>query len=164
MPRRGMTGLAAALSVAALALSGCGLQSANGFIAEAQPGSIKKYDSLEGVEITVGAKDFTEQLVLGNMLATVLQTAGASVTNRTNLAGSNGVRNALLNGTVDISPEYTGTGWISYLGNEKPIKGEREQWEAVDKEDTEKNGLVWLEPAPILCQPGGAAALAGLTC
>ncbi|MBC7633184.1 glycine betaine ABC transporter substrate-binding protein [Aeromicrobium sp.] len=130
-------------------VSGCGLQNANGFIAPAGPGSIKKYDSLSGVKITVGAKDFTEQLILGNMLATVLQTAGADVTNRTNIAGSNGLRNAQLNGTVDISADYTGTGWISYLLHDNPVKGEREQWLATAKEDKAKNKLIWLKPAPL---------------
>lgn len=139
----------AAAAVAVVALAGCGLQNANGYIAPASPGSIKKYDSLEGVSITVGAKDFTEQLVLGNMLATVLQAAGADVTNRTNIAGSNGVRNAQLNGTVDISPEYTGTGWISYLLHDDPVKGEEEQWQATAKEDKAKNNLIWLKPAPM---------------
>lgn len=130
-------------------VAGCGLQNANGFIAPASPGEIKEYDSLKGVKITVGAKDFTEQLILGNMLATILQTAGADVTNRTNIAGSNGVRNAQLNGTVDISPEYTGTGWISYLLHDDPVKGEKEQWQATAKEDKAKNGLIWLKPAPM---------------
>lgn len=141
----------AALTVTGLSavVAGCGLQNANGYIAPAEPGSIQHYDSLDGVEITVGAKDFTEQLILGNMLATVLQTAGADVTNRTNIAGSNGVRNALLNRTVDVSPEYTGTGWISYLGHDKPIKGEEAQWKATADEDKEKNQLIWLEPAPM---------------
>lgn len=133
----------------ALSLAGCGLQNANGFIAAAEPGSIKHYDSLDGVEITVGAKDFTEQLILGNMLATILQAAGADVVNRTNIAGSNGVRNALLNGSVDISPEYTGTGWISYLLHDNPVKGETEQWQATAKEDKAKNQLIWLKPAPM---------------
>ena len=143
--------LAAAATAAALlaGVAGCGLQSANGFIAPAEPGTVKKYDSLEGVPITVGAKDFTEQLILGNMTATLMQVAGAEVTNRTNIAGSNGVRNALLNRTVDISPEYTGTGWISYLLHDEPVKGEREQWQATAKEDKEKNQLIWLEPAPM---------------
>jgi osmoprotectant transport system substrate-binding protein len=141
------TGLITGALVAAVA--GCGLQNSNGFIAAAEPGTIEKYDSLEGVPITVGAKDFTEQLILGNMLATILQTAGADVTNRTNIAGSNGVRNALLNRTVDISPEYTGTGWISYLLHDEPVKGEEEQWRATAEEDLEKNQLVWLKPAPM---------------
>jgi osmoprotectant transport system substrate-binding protein len=140
--------LAVGLLGCAVLTTGCGLQSANAYIATARPGSIKHYDSLTGVKITVGSKEFTEQLILGNMLATLLQTAGADVTNHSNISGSTGVRNALLNGSVDISPEYTGTGWIDYLGHDKPIKGSKAQWQAVAKEDKQKNNLVWLPPAP----------------
>ncbi|MEJ7635683.1 glycine betaine ABC transporter substrate-binding protein [Aeromicrobium sp.] len=140
---------AVVMVVACLALSaGCGLRSASGAVLDAEPGTIKHYDSLEGVSLTVAAKDFTEQLILGNMLSIILNAAGAEVTNLTNTPGSFGARAALTGGTADITPEYTGTGWINYLGNDKPIKGENAQWEAVDKADR-KNGLTWLEPAPL---------------
>ena len=124
--------LLAVLACAVLA-AGCGLRSASGAVLEAKSGSITHYDSLEGVKITVAAKDFTEQLILGNMLATILSVAGADVTNMTNTPGSFGVRQAMLNGDANISPEYTGTGWINYLGNEQPIKDETGQWKAVDE-------------------------------
>jgi osmoprotectant transport system substrate-binding protein len=136
------------LSVCAALLSGCGLRSASGAVLSANPGSIKHEKSLEGVHLTVAAKDFTEQLILGNMLSTILATAGADVTNLSNTPGSFGVRQAVLKGDVDLSPEYTGTGWINYLGNEKPIKGSQAQYEAVLKAD-KKNGLTWLPPAPM---------------
>jgi osmoprotectant transport system substrate-binding protein len=136
------------LSACALLLAGCGLRSASGAVLSANPGSIPRYKSLEGVHLTVAAKDFTEQLILGNMLSTVLSTAGADITNLSNTPGSFGVRQAVLKGDVDLSPEYTGTGWINYLGNEKPIKGSRAQYEAVLKAD-KKNGLTWLPPAPM---------------
>ena len=45
--------------------------------------------------------------------------------------------------------EYTGTGWIIYLGHTKPIKDEQEQYEAVRDEDLEENSLEWLPPAPM---------------
>jgi osmoprotectant transport system substrate-binding protein len=138
----------AALSACALLLSGCGLRSASGAVLAANPGSIPRYKSLEGVHLTVAAKDFTEQLILGNMLSTVLSTAGADVTNLSNTPGSFGVRQAVLKGDVDVSPEYTGTGWINYLGHTKPIKGSQAQYEAVRKADL-KNGLTWLPPAPM---------------
>ena len=131
-----------------IVIGGCGLRSASGAVLEADPGLIQHYDSLEGVQITVAAKDFTEQLILGNMLSTILSTAGADVTNLTNTPGSFGVRQALLNGDADIAPEYTGTGWINYLGNEQPIKGETAQWQAVNEAD-QANGLTWLPPAPM---------------
>lgn len=131
-----------------LALAGCGLQSASGAVLGAEPGTIEPVDSLEGVPVTVAAKDFTEQLVLGNMMSTVLSVAGADVTNLSNTPGSFGVRQALLDGRVDISPEYTGTGWINYLGNDTPVKGEEQQYQAVYDADLE-NGLTWLPYAPM---------------
>ena len=42
----------------AVVASGCGLRSASGAVLEAGPGTIKHYDSLEGVKLTVAAKDF----------------------------------------------------------------------------------------------------------
>ena len=138
----------AALSASALLLSGCGLRSASGAVLEAKPGSIPHYKSLEGVHLTVAAKDFSEQLILGNMFSTLLSTAGADITNLSNTPGSFGVRQAVLKGDVDIAPEYTGTGWINYLGNAKPVKGAKAQYEAVYKADL-KNGLTWLPPAPM---------------
>ena len=137
-----------AVAAVALTVSGCGLESASGAVLEAKPGSIKHYDSLDGVKITVAAKDFTEQLILGNMLSIILSAAGADVTNMTNTPGSFGVRQAMLDGDADVTPEYTGTGWINYMGHEQPIKGAQEQWQAVNAED-QKNGLTWLPPAPM---------------
>jgi osmoprotectant transport system substrate-binding protein len=134
--------------VTALVVAGCGLQSASGTVLKAQPGTIKHYDSLDGVPITVAAKDFTEQLILGNMLSIILEVAGADVTNMTNTPGSFGVRQAMMDGDANVSPEYTGTGWINYLGHEDPIKDPVGQWRAVDEEDR-GNGLTWLEPSPM---------------
>lgn len=141
--------LVAALgAVLCLGLAGCGLQSASGAVLGAEPGTIEPVEELEGVPVTVAAKDFTEQLVLGNMMSTVLSVAGADVTNLSNTPGSFGVRQALLDGRVDVSPEYTGTGWINYLGNDTPVKGEEQQYRAVYDADLE-NGLTWLPYAPM---------------
>ena len=75
-----MRGCAAALVTAMVAatVTACGLQSASGTVLEAQPGAIQHYESLEGVPVTVAAKDFTEQLILGNMLSIILNAAGAA--------------------------------------------------------------------------------------
>lgn len=135
-----------ALAVAA----GCGLKPANSGVLEADPGSVQHYDSLEGVDITVASKEFTEQLVFGNMIATVLTAAGAKVTNRSGTTGSSNVRRGLTEGTFEVTPEYTGTGWITYLGHSKPITESPEaQWKAVAEEDKKKNNLIWLPPAPM---------------
>jgi osmoprotectant transport system substrate-binding protein len=103
---------------------------------------------LSGASFTVGSKEFTEQLILGQITIQVLEDAGADVSDETGLVGSNTVRAALTSGDIDMYWEYTGTGWINHLGNTAPVKGEREQYDAVAKADLEKNGVTWLEPAP----------------
>ncbi|MDX1883828.1 glycine betaine ABC transporter substrate-binding protein [Mycolicibacterium sp. 120270] len=140
--------LAAVTVLLAGLVTGCGLQSASGAILEARPGLIQHHDTLEDVKLTVAAKDFTEQLILGNMFSTALSAAGAEVTNLSNIPGSFGARHAMTSGKANVSPEYTGTGWINYLGNENPVKGEEAQYLAIREADA-KNGLTWLPPAPM---------------
>jgi osmoprotectant transport system substrate-binding protein len=103
---------------------------------------------LSGSSFKVGSKEFTEQLILGQITILVLKDAGANVSDETGLVGSNTVRQALISGDIDMYWEYTGTGWINHLGNTQPVTGEREQYDAVAKADLEKNGVTWLEPAP----------------
>lgn len=147
-PRRVGSVLIGLLALAVAA--GCGLKPANSGVLEADPGSVEHYDSLDGVDITVASKEFTEQLVFGNMIATVLTAAGAQVTNRSGTTGSANIRRGLVDGTFEITPEYTGTGWITYLGHDKPItESAKAQWKAVAEEDKQKNNLVWLPPAPM---------------
>ena len=104
--------------------------------------------SLSGAELTVGSKEFTEQLVLGQIAIQALEAAGATVNDRTGLAGTDAARKALEDGEIDMYWEYTGTGWITLLGREEPIPDAREQYEAVAEEDFEKNQIRWLKPAP----------------
>lgn len=142
---RGALALALGLTI----VSGCGLQGAGEFIPEAEAGTIRPVRSLEGVQIAVGSKSFTEQQILGKLAAIALSVAGAEVTDLTGIAGSVTVRDALVRGEVDLYWEYTGTGWIAYLQHTKPVVGERQQWEAVKREDLAKNHIVWLPPAPL---------------
>ena len=101
---------------------------------------------LADAEFTVGSKEFTEQLILGQITLQALENAGATVEDQTGLAGSVAARKALESGEIDMYWEYTGTGWITYLGHTKPVPGRQKQFEAVAKEDLEKNNIEWLEP------------------
>lgn len=109
-------------------------------------GSLAEFD-LSGAEVTVGSKEFTEQLILGQITIQALEAAGATVEDETGLVGSDIVREALTSGDIDMYWEYTGTGWITHLGHEDAIPDEREQYEAVAEEDLEANNIDWLEPA-----------------
>jgi osmoprotectant transport system substrate-binding protein len=98
--------------------------------------------------INVGAKDFTEQYILGHMISTLLEENGFNV-NLSMGTGSDITRNALVSGQTDMYPEYTGTAWLIYLGHEDIITDPDDLFEKVSKEDLEKNGIVWLEGSGI---------------
>ena len=66
--------------------------------------------------IVVGSKNFTEQLVLGEMLAQYLnQQTGLQVERRFNLGGTYVCQAALLAGRIDVYVEYTGTALTAIL-------------------------------------------------
>ncbi len=66
--------------------------------------------------VVVCTKDFTEQVILGELLAQDLEARGIGVTRRFELGG-NLCFQALQAGTVDVYPEYTGTAYTALLGH-----------------------------------------------
>ena len=150
MLRRAKAVLTVVVAVACLATTAaCGLGTAAGYTPSGElAGPVKDVD-LEGASLSVGSKNFTEQLVLGKIAVILMKSAGADVTDLTNIPGSASARYAQVDGQVDMEWEYTGTAWISYLGHTKPIPEEQKQYEAVRDEDLKENGLVWLKPAPM---------------
>ncbi|WP_040869539.1 glycine betaine ABC transporter substrate-binding protein [Nocardia exalbida] len=140
---------ALALGLGLALVAACGLQSGGAVPLRVGPGSIRPIPALDGVPVTVGSKDFTEQNILGYLIEFALTAAGAEVRDLTNIQGSNSVRDAQLHGQIDIAYEYTGTGWINYLGNEKPVPDEIGQFEAVRDADLAEHGMVWTAMAPM---------------
>ena len=70
--------------------------------------------------IVVGSKDFTEQLVLGELFAQIIENrTHLPVERRFYLAGTFICQQAILAGRIDIYPEYTGTALTAVL-KEKP--------------------------------------------
>ncbi|MEV6165972.1 glycine betaine ABC transporter substrate-binding protein [Streptomyces sp. NPDC052052] len=130
-------------TVLALTLSGCGLKSGSPMADNVQPGSVGRGKPLDGASLTVASKNFSENIILGQMIGLIFKAAGAEVLDRTNLPGSISAREAIVKGDADAMYEYTGTGWITYLGRTKPIADPMEQWKAVRDADR-KNGVTWL--------------------
>lgn len=144
------TALGVATAALALTLSACGLGTAGGFVPAATlAGPLEDAPSLDGAEIAIGSKNFSENILLGKIALIVLQAAGADVQDLTNIPGSSAARQAHTSGDIDAMWEYTGTGWLVYLANPAPVKGEEEQYVAVRDADREENGLTWLPPAPM---------------
>lgn len=97
--------------------------------------------------LKVGSKDFTESFVLAEMYALLLEDAGFKVERKFNLGGTPVAHAALLNGDIDLYPEYTSTGLLTVL-KEKPLAGAAAIIEAVRRGYWERFHLAWLEPAP----------------
>lgn len=97
--------------------------------------------------IAVGSKEFTEQLILGQLTIQLLEEEGYDVIDNTGLSGTAILRDAFLDGEVDVKWEYTGTALISHLGHDEAITDSEECYEAVKEEDLEENGVVWLDYA-----------------
>ncbi|MFD9000615.1 glycine betaine ABC transporter substrate-binding protein [Streptomyces sp. NPDC059582] len=127
-------------------MSGCGLTSGSPMVDDVSPGSVGQGEPLSGAHLTVTSKEFTEQLILGAIMGIAFEAAGADVLDRTGIQGSVGAREAVKGGDADGAYEYTGTAWITYLGNSKPIADPLKQWEAVRAADL-KHGLTWLPPS-----------------
>ncbi len=112
----------------------------------AAPGSAIRPEDFKGARFTIGSKEFTEQLVLGQIAVEALKAGGALVTDKTGLAGSEAARKALTDGDIDMYWEYTGTGQLLYLDQE-PSSDPKTQYQEVSEADKE-NGITWLAAAP----------------
>ena len=72
-------------------------------------GPIAFAESEERATIRVGSKNFTESVVLGEMIKHLAASTGHRARHRRELGGTRVLWNALLAGEIDAYPEYTGT-------------------------------------------------------
>lgn len=91
--------------------------------------------------IVVGCKNFTEQVVLGELLAQEIEArTGLSVERRFYLAGSYICHQAILAGRIDIYPEYTGTAMAAIL-KQKPTGSAAQVYHQVKQAYARRFGL-----------------------
>src|ERR1700719_220623 len=84
--------------------------------------------------IVVGSKNFTEQLVLGEIIAQQIENkTHLPVERRFYLAGSYICHQAILGGRIDIYPEYTGTA-LTARSEEKPDANREKVYDQVKAE------------------------------
>ena len=104
--------------------------------------------------VRVGSKQFTENVVLAKIIITALENADIPTTDQTPLGATDVNRSALVNGEIDVYPEYTGTAISNFLVNEgadvpEGASSDGEQsYQIVSEYDQENNNLCWLQPAP----------------
>jgi osmoprotectant transport system permease protein len=96
--------------------------------------------------IVIGSKNFTEQVILGEIMAQMIESeTGLAVERKFNLGGTFVCFNALKQGEIDLYPEYTGTALIAILTN-TGVADKEKVYQTVKKEFNERFNLVWLRP------------------
>ncbi len=101
------------------------------------------------VAVRVGSKADNEGALLGQVVVQVLRQAGIPVVDRTQLGPTSIVRRALLNGDLDVYPEYTGNAAFFFHRESDPAFREAAKAYALAASlDLAANRLVWLAPAP----------------
>ncbi|MCL2360337.1 MAG: glycine/betaine ABC transporter substrate-binding protein [Defluviitaleaceae bacterium] len=94
--------------------------------------------------IRVGSKDFTESLIIAEIYSLALEAAGFTVDRTGHNLSSGLVHTAILNGEIDLYPEYTGTGLLTVLG--LPLMtNPHEVYELVKREYYERYQITWLD-------------------
>ena len=149
---KGLFALLAAL-VLALAVAACGDddddEGDTGETTEASATAIEENPDNNGVALTIGSKNFTEQIILGEIYAQALEAAGYDISTDLNLGSEQVALRALKAGEISGYPEYTSTALTAFFGyapEDVPADGQ----EALDQAqaDFEQEGLVAYPPTP----------------
>jgi osmoprotectant transport system permease protein len=97
-------------------------------------------------KIVIGSKNFNEQLILGNMLATLIEkNTDIKVDKKFNLGGTSIAFDALKAGELDMYVEYTGTGLVNVMG-QPSINDPDKAYDAVSDYFNKNYGVTWLKP------------------
>lgn len=99
--------------------------------------------------IRVSSKIDTEGKLLGQMTYLLLESKGLPLENKLALGTTTIVREALVNGEIDLTPEYTGNGaFFSKNPDDAVWKNHQKAYERIRDYDLKKHQLVWLKPSP----------------
>ena len=99
-----------------------------------------------GADIVIGSKNFSENVVLGELVAQHIEArTDLTVDRRLSLGGTFICHQAMLSGDLDIYPEYTGTALTAIL--RKPVMQDPEAvFEEVAAAYEQDFGIRWLKP------------------
>ncbi len=99
-------------------------------------------------KVVIGSKNFTEELLVGEMYALMLEHAGIPVGRQLNLGETDIAQAALVKGDIGLYPEYTGTGLLVVLKKDV-MSDEKAVYDTVKKEYESQFKLTWLDEAPM---------------
>ncbi|MFK9092866.1 glycine betaine ABC transporter substrate-binding protein [Bacillus salipaludis] len=97
-------------------------------------------------KIIIGSKNFSESMILGNMLADIIENkTDIQVERKLNLGGTQVAFSAIKNGDIDLYVEYTGTGLVNIL-NQPPESDPDKVYDYVEREFKQKYNIELLKP------------------
>lgn len=118
------------LGLAVSLLSGCGSE---------------KNEAVEKGTLRVGAKNFTENLIVAEIYALALEENGYKVERVPRIAGSL-IHSSIINNEIDLFPQYTGTALLSIL--KLPLEtDEKKVYQTVKDEFKKQFNIIWLDYA-----------------
>ena len=149
---RALLALLAALALA-LAVAACGddddTTSAETSSDDTSANLIESNPDNESISLTVGSKNFTEQIVLGEIYAQALEAAGYDVSTDLNLGDEFVALKALESGEISGYPEYTSTALTSFFDTApEDVPGDAQAALDQVQPDFEEKGLVAYTPTP----------------
>ncbi len=101
------------------------------------------------VKLTIGSKNFTEQIVLGQIYAQALKAAGYDVKTDLNLGSETIALQALKSGQISGYPEYSSTALTSFFkAAPEDVPSDPQESYTQAKADFEKEGLTAFPPTP----------------
>ncbi|MEY8001295.1 glycine betaine ABC transporter substrate-binding protein [Clostridium sp. Mt-5] len=108
-------------------------------------GSIFYYNNSKN-KIVVGGKNYTEQIILVDMVGELIEkNSNIKVDYKPNLGGTNVVLSAMKSGNVDVSVEYTGTGLMDVMKHGL-IQDPNKVYSTVKDYYAKNLGIKWLGP------------------
>lgn len=142
-----------AAAILAVAVTACGDDSDDSATSdsggETSSAAIESNPDNGDVNLTIGSKNFTEQIVLGEIYAQALEAAGYNVSTKLNLGSEQVALKALKGGQISGYPEYTSTALTSFFDfAPEDVPGDAEEAFEASKQDFADEGLVAYPPTP----------------
>lgn len=102
-------------------------------------------DNKESETIRIGAKSMTEQMILQEILAQLIEDKTDLTVERIEpiAGGTSNIQISMENGEIDLYPEYTGTGWLTVLKHEETQDADY-MFAELNRQYNEKYDMSWV--------------------
>jgi osmoprotectant transport system substrate-binding protein len=97
--------------------------------------------------VTIGSKNFTEAVILGELYRQALEARGYTVELKSSIGSTEIIDRALTSGEIDMYPEYTGTMLTVVFGEDEPQESAESTYDRA-KELYEEKGFTLFEMTP----------------